>query len=51
MVRSIVDVKELRNFISKGCVRVITRNGKHDIINGRYLGRHIASGYVVAIIC
>jgi len=51
MPKTIVNVKELRQYICKGCVRVINKDGNHDIINGKYLGRHIASGYVVAILC
>ncbi len=33
----------------RGSLRVLTANGKHDIIRGRDVLRHVMSGYVVAI--
>jgi hypothetical protein len=44
---SLENVKELPK---KGSLRVLTTNGNHDIIRACDLGRHVAAGYVVAII-
>lgn len=45
-----ISFENVKEFSKKGSLRVLTTNGKHDIIRGRDLGRHVVSGYVVAVI-
>jgi predicted site-specific integrase-resolvase len=45
-----INYENLKKFSQRGSLRVLTTNGKHDIIRACDLDRHIAAGYVVAII-
>lgn len=45
-----ISFDSVREFSKKGSLRVLTTNGNHDIIRACDLGRHVAAGYVVAII-
>lgn len=45
-----ISFENVKEFSKKGSLRVLTTNGKYDIIRGRDLSRYVMSGYIVAII-
>lgn len=49
MPRTIVDLKELREFAKRGSLRVLTMSGNFDIIPGRMLGYYMKTSYVLSV--
>lgn len=50
MLRGISYLEDLKNLKGTGHLRVLTTKGHFDYILRKDLGRHIASGYVVAVL-
>ena len=50
MIQAITNIDMLKLYTQKGAVRVLTRNGKYDIVKGSYLMKYVNNGYVLGII-
>jgi hypothetical protein len=50
MPKVITRMEELAQYAIKGSLRVLTTQGKYNIIPGKRLGHFIKTGYVIAII-
>lgn len=46
----ITDINMLKLYTQKGVVRVLTRNGKYDIIKGSALIKYVHNGYVLGVV-
>ena len=42
-------LEELSNLSKRGSIGVITTEGKHDIVPGKYIGHYFHTGYVIAV--
>ena len=50
MIQVITNIDILKLHTQKGVVRVLTRNGKYDIIKGSFLMKYVEDGYVLGIV-
>ncbi|MGO9014647.1 MAG: hypothetical protein ACLQF0_06670 [Dissulfurispiraceae bacterium] len=42
-------LEELSSLSKKGSLGVITAEGKHDIVPGKFIGHYFHTGYVIAV--
>jgi|GEM_PF-3820752 len=50
MIQVITNIDMFKLYTQKGVVRVLTRNGKYDIIKGSFLMKYVEDGYVLGIV-